>query len=183
MTGYDLPTSATIHGREYEIRSDYRAILDLMQVMTDVEITDGERAATALAVFFVSSESIPQSDLQEAIEWMYWFVGGGESRKSKKRRPRVMDWQQDFPLIVPPLNHVLGYEVRSVDYLHWWTFLGAYQEIGDCLFAQVVGIRKKLATGKKLDKHEREFFRDNYEIVNLPKQETDEEKEILDEWM
>lgn len=183
MSGYDLPTFATIGGHDYDIRSDYRAILDVMQVMADDELTDGERLTTALAVFFVSSESIPTKDLQAAVDYMYWFVGGGESRTSKKHRPRVMDWQQDFPLIVAPVNHVLGYEVRACEYLHWWSFLAAYQEIGDCLFAQVVSIRKKQHRGKKLDKSEREFLRDNYEMVTLAKKETAQEKEILDEWM
>lgn len=74
MKGYDLPTSAVIGGVEYEFRSDYRAVLDIMQVMADKELTDGERAVTALAVFFVDLDSIPTSDLQEAIEYMYWFV-------------------------------------------------------------------------------------------------------------
>jgi hypothetical protein len=182
MPGYDLPTSATISGREYEIRSDYRAVLDVMQVMSDPEIEDGERAATALAVFYPDYESIPTNDLQEAIEYIYWFVSCGDDTRDKKKRPRVMDWEQDFPLIVAPMNKVLGYEVRSVDYLHWWTFLSAYMEIGDCLFAQVVGIRKKKQRGMKLDKREQEFYRDNAALVNLRTRVTDAEKELFDQW-
>lgn len=185
MSGYDLPTSATIGGREYEIRSDYRAVLDVMQVMADKEVEDDERAMLVLAIFYPAWRTIPSDDLQEAVKWMYWFIGGGgdEAQKKPKKKPRLMDWTQDFPLIVAPVNHVLGYEIRSVKYLHWWTFLAAYQEIGDCLFAQVVSIRKKRATGKKLDKQDQAFYRENADLVDLRIEETDAEKEILDAWM
>jgi len=54
--------------------------------------------------------------------------------KGPKRKAKLADWEQDFPLIVNPVNRVLGYEVRDCEYCHWWTFLSAYYEIGDCLF-------------------------------------------------
>ena len=182
MAGYDLPTAATIGGVEYSIRSDYRAVLDVMKVMADQELTDGERATLALAVFYPESDAMPARDLQEAIEYMYWFVGGGEGR-SEGRRQRVMDWEQDFPIIAAPVNHVLGYEVRAVEYLHWWTFLAAYREIGDCTFAQVVAIRKKRMNGKKLTDQEKQFYRDNHDLVDLKRSETDAEAELFDQWI
>lgn len=181
MAGYDLPTAVTIGGKEYAIRSDYRAVLDVMQVIADPDLTDGERATLALAIFYPESDSMPVRDLQEAIWRMYWFIGGGEESDGK-RRPRVMDWDQDFALIAAPVNHVLGYEVRSVQYLHWWTFLAAYREIGDCTFAQVVAIRKKRMAGKKLDKREQQFYSDNRDLVDLKRKETEEEARLFEEW-
>ena len=96
---------------------------------------------------------------------------------------RLMNWQQDFKLIASPINHILGYEVRAAEHVHWWTFLGAYMEIGDCTFAQVVSIRKKRAQGKKLDKQAQQFYRDNVDLIEIRVQETDEEKALFDEWM
>ncbi len=182
MAGYDLPTSLEIGGRTYEIRSDYRAVLDVMRVMADPEITDGERIATALAVFYPDGDDIPTKDLQEAVDRMYQFVNAGEP-VAKGPRPRLMDWDQDFPLIVAPVNHVLGYEARAVEYLHWWTFLAAYREIGDCTFAQVVGIRKKQARGKKLDKQDAQFYRENRELVDLKRVRTEQEAKLFDAWI
>ena len=49
-----------------------------------------------------------------------------------------MDWDQDAPLIVPAINKVLGGEVRAMPYLHWWTFVGAYMEIGEGVFSSVL---------------------------------------------
>ena len=94
-----------------------------------------------------------------------------------------MDWQQDFPLIVAPVNRVLGQEVRAVEYLHWWTWVSAYQEIGDCTFAQVVSIRSKRAKGKKLDKSEQEFYKQNRQLVDFKRQYTEQDEDVISRWV
>ena len=48
-----------------------------------------------------------------------------------------------------------------MQYLHWWTFLGAYMEIGESLFSQILSVRMKKAKGKKLEDWEREFYKEN----------------------
>ena len=58
-------------------------------------------------------------------------------------------------------------DVRSLPYVHWWTFLGAFGEIGEGLFSQVVHIRHKLNHSKKLDKSEKEFLKKNKELIIL----------------
>ena len=61
--------------------------------------------------------------------------------------------------------------------------MSAYQEIGDCLFAQIVGIRRKLARGKKLDKSEQEFYRNNRQLVDFKRKYTEMENDILSMWV
>lgn len=190
MSAWDLPTSLEVNGTTYEIRSDFRAALDVQSIAQDAALTDEERGALALEVFYPDFEDMPPTDYADAILKMRWFLGGGDNATEPPRR-KLADWEQDFPLIVPAVNRVLGYDVRSVPYdgstntggVHWWTFLGAYMEIGDCLFAQVVAIRKKLSEGNKLEKWEREFYNRNRKLVDLTIELTDEEQEILDEWM
>ena len=199
MPFYDLPTTAEVGGLELPVRSDYRAALDLIQVMGDPELEDHERALLVMELFYDSWEEqvgfddegnpimvehgwweIAEDDYQEAVNRAFWFVGGGKAPGKKK--PKLMDWEQDFPLIAAPVNRVLGFEVRAVPYMHWWTFLAAYNEIGDCLFAQVVGIRKKKAKGKKLDKSDEAFYRENADIVNFKVRTSSEEEAVFDEW-
>lgn len=93
-----------------------------------------------------------------------------------------MNWEKDFPLIVGPVNRVLGREIRDETPIHWWTFLSAYYEIGDCLFAQVVRIRDKKARGKKLDNQEKEFYKRNREIIDIKTQYSSSENELLKMW-
>ena len=52
-------------------------------------------------------------------------------------------------------------------------------EIGECTFATIVSIRAKKQKGKKLEKWEEEFYRENYDKVNLPQKLTKEEEEFL----
>ena len=133
MSAWELPKAAVINGTEYAIRSDYRAVLDVLSILEDPELTDGERGQFAFTVFYPGFEGMPQADYEQAAKYLQWFVGGGDM-KGPKRKAKLADWEQDFPLIVNPVNRVLGYEVRDCEYCHWWTFLSAYYEIGDCLF-------------------------------------------------
>lgn len=182
MSVYDLPTSTLVNETEYEIRSDYRAVLDVMMALGDAELSDRERGAIAMEIFYPQFGEMPPSDYEEAVKYLMWFVNGGEMYTGKPSR-KLADWEQDFHLIVNPVNRVLGYEVRAVDYLHWWTFLAAYCEIGDCMFAQVVAIRGKKARHKKLEKWERDFYKEHRDLIDLKHQATDAEQEIIDRWM
>lgn len=55
-----------------------------------------------------------------------------------------------------------------------------FYEIGDGMFATVVGIRSKLNKHKKLEKNEQEFYRKNKELVDLKKRYTLEQREKMD---
>lgn len=90
--------------------------------------------------------------------------------------PRLVDWGQDAPIIAPAVDKVLGYSCRRCNYLHWWEFLGAFYGIGDGLFAQVVNIRSKQAKGKKLEKSELEFARENARLIKIRAPESAEDK-------
>lgn len=85
-------------------------------------------------------------------------------------------------MFIAPVNRIAGCEVRALKYLHWWSFISYYREIGDCLFAQVVAIRDKKARGKALDKQEKEFYRRNRDMVDLRTNYSDAEKNVLAAW-
>jgi hypothetical protein len=90
-----------------------------------------------------------------------------------------MDWEQDEYLIFPALNKVAGCEIRSVDYMHWWTFFGLFNEVGDGLYSQVINIRSKLANGKKLEKWEREYYEKHKEMIVIKEKLSPEEEAEL----
>ena len=182
MINYGLPKAVEINGTEYDIRSDYRAILDIVEALNDVNLNAREKAYVVLEIFYPDIDDMPYDDMQEAIEKCFEFIDGGNRRK-EGNAPKVVDWSKDFPLIIAPINAVAGREIRADEYCHWWTFLAYYNEIsGDCTFAQVVRIRDKDARGKSLDKDEREWKMRNLELVEMPSQYTDEEEEILKMW-
>ena len=88
-----------------------------------------------------------------------------------------MNWEQDAGLIIPAVNKVIGKEVRAISYMHWWTFAGAYMEIGESLFSQVLSIRQKKQKHQKLEKWEQEFYQKNRSMIDLKKRYSEEEKQ------
>ena len=61
--------------------------------------------------------------------------------------------------------------------------MSAYYEIGgDCTFAQVVGIRSKIARRQKLDKSEKEWLRRNRKLVNFKTKYTENDENLIKQW-
>lgn len=178
MIDYDLPTSVTVDGQAYAVRTDYRAILDIITALNDPDLTDEDRAAVALGIFY--EDALPEN-LQEALNRCFWFISGGEEKPSDKPAPKLVDWEKDFRWIASPINPMLGQDIRAVK-MHWWTFLGYYYEIGDCTFAQIVRIRSARARGKKLDKADREWLRNNEDLVYIEQKYSQEENDLLAAW-
>lgn len=171
-----LPKTITIDDMEYSIRNDgdFGMVLDVFSALTDPDIDEMYRVRAALEIFYPEIDRIQNQ--KTAIEEMYKFIDcGAEDDSPKRPKPKLMDWEQDFNLIIAPINRILGADVRGMEYCHWWTFMSAYQEIGECTFSQVVSLRKKRNSGKKLEKWEREYMREHSDIVNLNKKYTAEE--------
>lgn len=179
---YELPKSLVVCGTEYEIRSDYRAVLDLCIALSDIDLTDEEKAFVCLDIFYPEFDKMPQEHYKEALKQCFWFINCGEEEQATQKAPKLMDWKQDFKYIVAPINRVLSTEIRALEYFHWWSFISAYYEIGDCVFAQIVRIRDKKAKGKKLDKEESAWYRQNRNLVDIRQTFSESEKEIMKSW-
>ena len=52
----------------------------------------------------------------------------------------------------------------------------------DSLFSRVISIREKTKSGRKLEKWEREWYRKNRDLVDLPMKYSESEKALLEEW-
>ena len=190
MYAWKLPTSLNVGGNDYKIRTDYRVILDILAAMNDPDILDpgmtedekqAEKVLTMLQILYIDFDRMPPSDWKEASEKACEFIDCG-IRDDGTPKPRLMDWEQDAPVIVPAVNKVCGKDVRSVKYMHWWTFLGYYMEIGECTLATIVSIRDKKRRGKKLEKWEQEYYRRNKKLIDLKVRKverSEEEKEEL----
>lgn len=178
MNAWSLPTSLTVNGVSYEIRTDFRAVLDILRACNDPDLPDWAKSEVMIRILFTDWESIPRDDLQEACKKAVEFIDCGNEQDDGKPQPRLMDWDQDAEMLIPAINKVYGAgDVRSLSYLHWWTFLGYYMEIGDGLFSSVLNIRHKRAKGKKLEKWERDFERENRRLIKLKSPESEEEKQ------
>lgn len=173
-----LPVTLEVNGKIYKIRTDYRDILKIIQAYNDEDLEDNEKCYVALKILYVNYERIPQKDIEEAYRKAVWFIDCGENYSEKTTQEmRLMDWQHDESIVIPAINRVAGKEVRTVKYIHWWTFIGFYMEIGECVFSEVIYLRRKLAKHEKLEKYEKVFYRENKDMIDLPRIKSKEELE------
>lgn len=182
-----LPETLTVGGVEHPIRTDYRNVLQVFEVFQDPEMTREEKWIVAIYLMFEDfscADDVLQAaqdgfNLEEAIKQISWFISAGQPEKQVLEKP-TYNWKQDEQMIFSAVNKVAGRETRELEYLHWWTFMGYFNEIGEGTFSFIVGIRHKLNKGKKLEKHEKEFLSKNKELVKLEKPKTREEQEQED---
>jgi hypothetical protein len=182
---WSLPIQVVINGKKYNItnKCDYRVILDIIDIFNDEELETQDKVKLALIVFYEDITSC--EDLETAVKEMMKIINVGEEdegiEEEKNHKPKLMDWKHDFKLLAPPISRVLGYSVRDEsNYTHWYDFVGAYMEIGECNFSNIVSIRSKRAKGKKLESWEQEFYLENKKQIDLPHTLTEEEREWLE---
>ena len=84
-----LPTSVDVNGTEYGIRSDYRAVLDILTALTDNELDDHLKAEAALEIFYPGFDEMPPGDYQEALNQCFRFIDRGQDWKEKKHEPAL----------------------------------------------------------------------------------------------
>jgi hypothetical protein len=182
MNHWSLPVSATIGGVQYPINTDYRDVLDIIKYLNDATKSEYARWRIAIALFYEGD--VPDEYQEEAAKFLSDFIS--YDSKDDKKGPKLMDWQQDGAMIIADVNKVAGREIRAEKYIHWWTFLSYFYGIGEGQLSTVVNIRSKKAKGKKLDKWEQEYYRDNRDKVDFHGQDSAEKaavQEYFNKWL
>ncbi|MBQ8768858.1 MAG: hypothetical protein IJZ15_04340 [Oscillospiraceae bacterium] len=179
MTGWDLPQSIEIGGKQWEIHADFRDILDIIQRLS---AKTSEALYVCLALFYEDFEDLPEKCFNEAVEKMFLFIACGEEEESSPR-PKTIDWEQDWQMIISDVNKVAGCEIRALPFCHWWTFISWFNGIGDGPLATVVSIREKKRKGKKLEDWEKEFYKNNRSKVDFKTEYSSSDNEQLSKWL
>lgn len=188
---YELPITVEVAGKSYKIRNgaDYRTIIGVISLCEDPELTKEERTVSALIVFYEDINEFEDifevfgENAKDAMEAMLKFISYNyDDDLSSSAKVKLIDWVQDENLIIAGVNSVAKTEVRALEYLHWWTFLSYYMSIGESALSTVVSIRNKIAKGKKLEKYEQEFRRENPSYFRWKNQEIEERNFIKSIW-
>ena len=132
-----LPRSLEVNGKFYRIGRDFEGVY------------------ICLFILYEDFNAIPKDDYEAAFKAALAFIDHNDKPEDTggKPPPRVMDWEQDENIMFPAVNKVAGFEVRSAQYVHWWTFMG-----------------------KKLEKWEREYWNSNRAICALRTKLSEEEQ-------
>ena len=184
---YSLPTTIKIRDNEFKIREngDFRMILDCFSALQDSELTKEERVISSLVIFYDDIQYLedlyklfPDEDtMMIAVNEMFNFFNCGQTTVGATQHHKLIDWELDSQIVCSAINNVAKIEIRSLPYCHWWTFMGYYISIGDSVLSTVVGIRHKVAVGKKLEKYEKEFKRDNPQYFSFDYRTAEQKEE------
>ena len=147
-------------------------VLDCFQVLNDIELSETERIIAFLIIFYEdfndveSVLSLDEDTMSELIDNAFSFFNCGQKNAPAETNYKTIDWEGDAQLISSAVNNVAGREIRAESYLHWWTFMGYFNAVGESALSTVVGIRSKIAKNKKLEKYEQEFRSENPQYFN-----------------
>lgn len=173
-----LPKSLLVDGVYYPIESDFRIVLLIMQLYNDRTISLYNAHMTMLRILFTTTpegETEPVTnippDINEAINKAMWFLNIGEditNEDNSKDDKKILDYKKDEQYLFSAVNAVYTKDVRSEDYLHWWTFYGLCQAIdGESMISVIMSLRRKLANHEKLEDHEMKFYKENQNLINI----------------
>lgn len=174
-----LPTTLNVNGVDYDIRTDFRNILQIITAFNAPELSEKEKAYVCLKRLFIALNTIPADDYTAAYEAAVTFIE--HQIEEDRPSPRIVNWEKDEALIFSAINKVAGKEVRSEKYMHWWTFLGYFQSIDrNDTWGCVLVIRQKKAQGKKLEAYEKEFYSANRNLCSVdPPKKRKSQKDIM----
>ena len=89
---FSLSSKVEIDGRSYEIRTDFRVILEIFVMLDDPDLTDADKTEALLRMFYVRREASPDGnqpdDIEEALE--PFEVRREVQKKKKKYRERLL---------------------------------------------------------------------------------------------
>ena len=155
MNAYELPTSLNIGGVSFSIRTDFRAIIDILIAQNDPNLNTYGKRLVMLKILYENWENIPPEHVEEACRKACEFIDCGQTDDDPgKPKPRLMDWGQDGEMIIPAVNKVANTEVRAAPYIGGhslailWRQANAY--LIQCLaFVQRKHMVKDLRSGRK----------------------------------
>lgn len=189
---YELPTTVDIDGNVFHIRrkGDFRVILDCFAALQDDELDKEYKILTAIIIFYEEFDSLEDTNkygkfLEKLTLEMFRFINcGQDNQRGAESEISLINWEDDSQIICAAVNNVAKQEVRILEYLHWWTFLGYYMSVGQSVLSTVVSIRDKVYRGKKLDKWEQDFKKENpqFFVRKQPTIEREFEEELRNLW-
>lgn len=183
-----LPEEIIVNGVAYPINTDFRIGIMFDQMLCDPKLTDEERIALALQMYF--RESIP-NDISSTLPELLTFYRCGASVPPKPRRSRnrelskpsarILDYDYDAPLIYAAFLGQYGIDLQDIVALHWWKFsamlkgLNSNEEI-----SKVMSYRAMDLSGIK-NKEERRRYASLKAKYALPNDDVIAEKKALAE--
>ncbi len=114
----DFPNQVKIEGAVYDINSDFKSILLIMQLLENQLFTDEEKLLNSLDIFYKGK--IPKN-ISKAYSSMMDFMRMYEEMQENKKSCRVLDYEIDSGRIYSAFRQVYHIDL-NIHKLHWFLF-------------------------------------------------------------
>lgn len=147
-----------------DINSDFRAIITVLQAWEDDYFNDEDKIEILLRILYKDQQL---DDVGLALTEAKSFLNRTRLDSESTDEPILISWVQDIHLIFDGIISTHGTDPRTLEYLHWWSFLGLFHGIKEGTFSNIIRIRSKINNAEKLDKWEEEYYLKNRHMVDL----------------
>ena len=176
----DLPYTLNVDGIERKINCDFRDVILILNAFNDDELNASEKTKIMLTNLYVD-DWWNFEDIDGAIKSAMWFIDWGKKHAENTKSPKLMDWEQDFNLIISAVDKSVktAESCLELPFMHWWTFLTKFSERGECQFSTILDLRNKISKGKKLEPYEKTLLKENRDQIILKNKTNDDfEKDL-----
>lgn len=125
----------------YIIDSDFRTGIQIHQVLEDGSLSKSEKFLHASRLLFPGVAPSPDEQM-EAIGW-YMSDWNHDRHKKAKETAKVLDYDIDQWRIYSAFLTQYGINLNTVEFLHFWEFMGLLTTLDECAFTRVIDIRLK----------------------------------------
>lgn len=161
---------------EYELNTDFRVGIQIMQAMEDTELSQNEKFYVINRLLFKKSGA----SIEEIAECVEWFLSGWNHDKMVGGHSETaISFDNDHGRIYSAFISQYNINLNTAD-MHFWEFMILLTNLEECAFTRVIDIRTKKITSK-MSKEEKEAYNRGKKIYSIHQEEplTEEEDEAL----
>lgn len=176
------PETVDLDGQSYRINTDFRISILFDQLIQDRSLTNKEKMANAINLYFPQVPSCIKTveGYKEVWDSILWFYMCGQE-VSKEMEPKgyskpLFCFRQDADYIYAAF--LTQYKIDLQDeYLHWWKFRALMKGLTEeHVFSKIIGYRDIKITND-MSNEQKKFYREKKKLYEIPDLRTVEEIE------
>lgn len=176
-----LPKSVEIGGREYPVKTDFRAWIEFE--IKFQKASDSVKKIDLIINMFKIRPVIKNADeFNCLIEEMIKFYNCGEKMKNEKESkdnssgPLIYSFEKDHFHIYTDFIRFYSLDLNEVEYLHWWKFRQMFIELPEDSKIKTIMMYRSIKITSKMSHEYRQFYAKMKRIYALEDNRTVKDK-------
>lgn len=168
-----FPKTVEVGGRRFPIKTDFRAVLKLLDCMESKE-GQGDKFMAILGMY----KELP-ADVEAAVRALADFLAEdkeGKQDEEEKERKKTISYKKDAPYIIGDFLRFYSIDLTSCRYLHWQKFQALLVGLSEDSETKKRIAYRCVDAGKIKDKHEQARIIRIQKAISIEDAEADAER-------